>query len=145
MKLKDINIGVTSIDNLSDIQKYLDDFIELNHEEMVLFGFSDDCKFTAAEMITKFSEEDKAQFDVNYMFDRLKESKSKAFILIHNHPSGVCIPTDIDVETTKFIIKEAKKKKLMFIEHYTWTNGLMWPIIKTSIGKGLYIKKEDTR
>lgn len=143
MKINDIEIGKTSIKDIFDIQKYLDDFINLKHEEMVVFGFDNNCTFTLAEFITTYSESDKAQFNMNYMFKRLKETKSKGFILVHNHPTGICIPTEIDVETTKDIMKEAEKKKLLFMEHYTWTKGLLWSIINTSIKNGLYIKKED--
>ena len=140
MYIEDIKIGKDKLEVLSDFQKYLDNFKDIKKEEMIMLGFNDDCVYTFADYVTKQSEENSAYIDVKEIITKLKESKSKGCILIHNHPNGVCIPTEIDVETTKQILKEFKKHKLLLIEHYTWTNGLLWGIVNTSIKKDIYIK-----
>ena len=119
MYIEDIKIGKDKLEVLSDFQKYLDNFKDIKKEEMIMLGFNDDCVYTFADYVTKQSEENSAYIDVEEIITKLKESKSKGCILIHNHPNGVCIPTEIDVETTKQILKEFKKHKLLLIEHYT--------------------------
>ncbi len=120
MKLSDIKLGCDEITNKYDVKQWLDDMSSMTEEIMYLFGFSGDCKYKVARNIVKFSEKTKGQFDENEMFRILKENKCKGFILVHNHPTGSNIPSKIDIETTKEIMKDAKKHKMIFMEHFVF-------------------------
>lgn len=133
MKVKDIKIGVDFITAKTDIKKFLDDYKRLKTERMYVFGFDDNARYVLAENITVKSDNNEAEIDVTKLMNRLKETKSTAFILVHNHPNGVCVPTDKDVKFTKEVRTLALKNKIILMEHYTWTNGLLWGILGISI------------
>lgn len=141
MKLKDVKIGVSSAKAVTDVKKFLDDFKDLQTENLIVFGFNDDMKYILAENITESSGIHAGYFNVNELFKRLKDVKAKSFILVHNHPNGICIPTITDVETTKKVIEKAKENNVDILEHFTWTNGLLWGIIELSITDGIFIKE----
>lgn len=143
MELKDC-IGV-EIKNKGDILNYLDCMKGLDREIMVVFGINEDLKFCLAEDVTEISEKDNGYFYSSSIFKALKKSKSIGFILVHNHPNGVIIPTQDDVDTTKNIMKEAEKKDLVFMEHFVYCNGILWSIIRQSIKGNVYFKKESIR
>lgn len=51
------------------------------------------------------------------IFKTVFNKNAYAFILVHNHPSGYCDPSDDDIIATKSIIEGAKLLNTMFVDH----------------------------
>ena len=48
--------------------------------------------------------------------EAIKENAS-SIVICHNHPSGNCVPSDEDIETTKFLIKASKLIGIPILDH----------------------------
>lgn len=42
---------------------------------------------------------------------------SKSFILVHNHPSGDCSPSEADIRNSRELVKASKCMRLNFLDH----------------------------
>lgn len=132
MKINDIKLGTDKISRYTEIKNYLDDLYKLDHEEVVVFGFDSKLTFLLAEKITHTSEKNKALFDFNHIKELLGKVNAIKYILVHNHPNGVCIPSFTDTQVTKRLIKLSNKNKIELLEHYVFVDGVLFPIIKFS-------------
>ena len=48
--------------------------------------------------------------------EAIKENAS-SIVICHNHPSGNCVPSDEDIETTKFLIKASNLIGIPILDH----------------------------
>lgn len=56
-------------------------------------------------------------FDFNNIKDKLQKDNSNKFIFLHNHPTEDPLPSLIDIDTTKDLLKYSKKKNIILIDH----------------------------
>lgn len=118
MTFKNIKLGETSISSLNDLKPYLKgEFQGRKKEKFMAIGLNGELKITMAENLTEISEKTKAYVDLDKLFKRLKETKSLGLVVSHNHPNGMPVPSDFDIQITRDIIKLAEKKDLVFMDH----------------------------
>jgi len=55
--------------------------------------------------------------DIRLIFATALKSLSTAIILTHNHPSGVIIPSEADIQLTKKIVKAGKLLDIQVLDH----------------------------
>lgn len=115
------------------------DFLEFNYkdepkEKIIVIGL-DDFIVRYAKDISFNSEDNTASFSYKGLFDKLKEYNCNSFIFSHNHPTGVPIPSDIDIDLTKELISDGKKKHCDLIEHLIYSDIIMWRILGMTLKK----------
>lgn len=118
MTFKNIKLGETTISSLDELKPYLKgEFYKRKKEKFIAIGVNGELKITMAENLTEISEKSRAYVDLSKLFKRLKETKSLGLVVSHNHPNGMPIPSDFDIQITKNIIKLADEKDLVFMDH----------------------------
>ncbi len=55
--------------------------------------------------------------DIRLIFATALKTLSTAIILTHNHPSGVIIPSEADIQLTKKIVKAGKLLDIQVLDH----------------------------
>ena len=55
--------------------------------------------------------------DIRLIFATALKTLSTAIILTHNHPSGVIIPSETDIQLTKKIVKAGKLLDIQVLDH----------------------------
>lgn len=60
---------------------------------------------------------DSAMVDIRGIMISLLLSNAAGFILVHNHPSGNCGPSDSDEDVTKKIYKASQLLEINFLDH----------------------------
>lgn len=138
MNFKNIKLGETSISSLNDLKPYLKgEFDGRKKEKFMALGFDSNLKITMAENLTEISEKTRAYVDLDKLFKRLKETKSLGLVVSHNHPNGNPVPSEFDINITREIIKLAKKKDLVFMDHILCVQlkdgGMFWWSIKNNL------------
>jgi DNA repair protein RadC len=91
-------------------------FKGLMQERLLLIGLTSK-NHIVFEKIISFGSEQSVHVESNDIFHELIRHKSKRFILVHNHPSGIVKPSEQDIQTTYVLKEQSKKVGLVFLDH----------------------------
>ena len=67
------------------------------------------------------------------LFRRALELRAAGLLLAHNHPSGRCAPSEIDIQTTARIEETANRLDLWLLDHLIVTSAAVFSIKKEHI------------
>ena len=67
-----------------------------------------------------------AVFDTQTVIEALNRHKASYVILVHNHPSGYCLPSEEDEKTTSIIAEACKECGYNVLDHYIVTHNAVY-------------------
>lgn len=95
---------------------YMEQLRHLHEEQLFALYMDSQCKLIKEELIAKGNRKS-ALFSKGLIFEKALLCKASMIILLHNHPSGNCIPSNDDIKVTQEIIQGAKLLDLDLIDH----------------------------
>ena len=60
------------------------------------------------------------------LFGRALAVEASAMIIAHNHPSGICRPSQIDIEATRRLAEIAKALDIELLDHLIFTHNAVY-------------------
>lgn len=67
-----------------------------------------------------------AVFDVKTVVETLEAYRCPYIILVHNHPSGACLPSHEDIQATKDIAQACHARGYEVLDHYIVTHNAVY-------------------
>ena len=67
-----------------------------------------------------------AVFDTQTVLESLERCRAHHVILVHNHPSGYCLPSVEDEKTTSIIAHACKECGYSVLDHYIVTHNAVY-------------------
>jgi DNA repair protein RadC len=120
--LEQVKSGPVSIDDEALIV-FLKRRLHSPRQERFLAIFVDrDCNFLADEVLANSSPQS-MRIELRKLFGRALDLNASGFLLAHNHPSGLAVPSKADQSATRTIAQVASALKLMFIDHIVVTKS----------------------
>ena len=96
--------------------------MDLPHEEFWVLYLNTACKVLDSQLIGRGGN-DFTPVDVRIILRYALSSKAHSMILIHNHPSGTCSPSQADKLLTKKIDEAARVMDIRVNDHLIFTNS----------------------
>ena len=85
-------------------------------EYLIAIYFDKDEKILSEIVISKGNEKH-VNVDIQKIVKEYKRTKADHFILAHNHPSGIAVPSADDLLTTKRIVRDLKRENIDLSDH----------------------------
>ena len=82
-------------------------------------------------------------FDFNNIKDKLQKDNSNKFIFLHNHRTEDSLPSLIDIDTTKDLLKYSKKKNIILIDHIILSKDDYFSFHNHKDNKIIIYKRQD--
>ena len=121
-----------------NIKNYLiSEFLGLKKEQFLMICVDIDCNIINKHIVSVGSESSSV-VSMKEVVKNAVTDKANFVFLAHNHPNGLLIPSDNDIELTKIVCEALALVEVPVIEHYIVTNKDCLGIIK---GCGLFIEK----
>lgn len=114
-----VNYPCDKLDNPSSIVAMFNSAFGLSHmaeEYVYMIAFSSAFKVLGVFEIS-YGNINSSFIGSREVFIRLLLSGTANFVICHNHPSGVCIPSKEDIEITEKLKKCANLMKVQLIDH----------------------------
>lgn len=114
-----VNYACESLDNPSAIANMFNDVFRLNRmaeEYVYMLSFSSTYRVLGAFQISH-GNINTSIVSSREIFICLLLSGAASFVLCHNHPSGICTPSEKDISVTKKLEKCAKLMEIQFTDH----------------------------
>ena len=90
-------------------------------EYLIAMYFDKNEKLISETIISKGNEK-RVNVDIDNIVHEYRRCKAHHFILAHNHPSGVAVPSTEDLLTTKRIMDDLAKEKIELYDHIIFEN-----------------------
>ncbi len=121
-----------------NIKNYLiGEFLGLKKEQFLMICVDIDCNIINKHIVSVGSESSSV-VSMKEIVKNAVTDKANFIFLAHNHPNGLLIPSDNDIEFTKVVCEALALVEVPVIEHYIVTNKDCFGIIK---GCGLFMGK----
>ncbi len=116
--LKDKNQIKPCFDNIDNIGKYVTTKF-INCDTEILYCFCLDSKNSLiSEKIIQTGTVNHLNIDFGKIATEIYNSKASKFVLAHNHPNGICIPSIEDIDATNGITACFSSLNVELIEHF---------------------------
>ena len=116
---KQTNKRVTSR-NITD--KIKNHFIGESEEKMVMLCVDNDCRIINSHVIAKGSE-CSCVVSVKKVVENAVLDNASFVFFAHNHPHGILVPSEADIEITKTLCQALSIVDIMVIEHYIFNEN----------------------
>lgn len=117
--------------------KMVDYFRNINKEQVVLIYLTDDRRIIDIECISD-GDFKSADFSVKKLAERLIASNAHSFIMSHNHPSGIALPSVKDLETTVSVKVCAEGLGIRLLDHIIVAGDDFVSLIETDKYKHIF-------
>lgn len=117
---EDINIKLNSSNK---IYNYIKDKLKYKKQEYFYCLYLDNKKYLIEEKLLFIGTLDKANVHPREIYKYAYLNSSKSIVLVHNHPSGDCLPSNEDIILTKRIIEIGKIMGIEVIDHIIFGNN----------------------
>ena len=91
--------------------------IETQSQEKVILIIKNSQK-ELVEKTLYIGTEDEVNISIKDIVREVYQNNGKSFYLVHTHPSGLAIPSKLDILTTKVVKEKTKKAGLKLIDHF---------------------------
>ena len=113
----------TSIKSVSDCGKYLlGRYIGYDNEVASLLCMDNKCSVLGFEIICE-GDIGSAVFSSRKIIEAVIKYKATTAILAHNHPGGIALPSNDDIEATKGIISALSHVNVILLDHIIIADG----------------------
>lgn len=106
----------TKIDSEYLYNKYKDQFIYSSQEQLILIILNRNKHIIYETTLYKGSR-DTINYSFADIYKEIAKFDGRSFYLIHNHPSGDCLPSKEDILSTLEIKQESKRAHISLIDH----------------------------
>lgn len=107
---------------LEDCAKYLQAlFFGRNVETVFLLCLDSKCKMLCCKKISE-GDVNSANLSVRKVVETALNTNASSVILAHNHPGGLAIPSNEDIQTTKRIVAALRAVDVNFVDHILVTD-----------------------
>ncbi len=111
------------------IESYLPlQFHGYTHERALLFFLDDSGSLLHRQCILSGTE-NAIRISWRSVTETAKRVGASAFLLAHNHPNGIAIPSGADLATTQNLYHTLKAQNILLLEHYIVAGDLCVPIL----------------
>jgi DNA repair protein RadC len=126
-------LSMISVRTSENAYQYIkNDLIDLNHEEFWILLLN-----RANKIVNKIKISiggiSSTLADPKIIFQKALENKASSIILVHNHPSGDCSPSDLDKQLTKKLVQAATYLDLLILDHLIITTHNYYSFADESI------------
>lgn len=116
---------------IQNIKNYLiAEFLGLQKEQFIMICTDMDCNIISKHILSVGSESSSV-VSINEIVRNAVTDKAKFVFIAHNHPNGLLVPSQSDVEVTKTVCEALALVEIPVIEHYIVTNKDCIGIIKS--------------
>lgn len=114
-----------------NIKNYLiGEFLGLEKEMFLMISVDVDCNILNKHTLS-IGSESSSMVSIKEVVRNAVTDKAKFVFIAHNHPNGLLIPSDNDIELTKTVCEALALVEIPVIEHYIVTKKDCLGIIKT--------------
>lgn len=103
--------------NLSSVLDNLTEERSADKELAILILLDDNLNYKSKINITKRSTESYCTYDMDNLFNLVKQNNIKNFIYSHNHPGGPDYPSNLDKKMTYQLYKQSLINNVNLIDH----------------------------
>lgn len=123
-----------------NIKNYLiSEFLGLKKEQFLMICVDIDCNIINKHIVSVGSETSSV-VSMKELVKNALTDKANFVFLAHNHPNGILVPSQNDIDLTKIVCEALALVEVPVIEHYIVTEKDCLGIIKSC---GLFIEKEN--
>ena len=122
-------VSNTKIDTEYLYNKYKDQFINSSQEQLILIILNRNKHIIYETTLYKGSR-DFIKFSFEDIYKEIAKFDGRSFYLIHNHPSGDCLPSKEDILSTLEIKQESKRAHISLIDHLIIGEGCYYSFRK---------------
>lgn len=105
-------------------------FKNRENEHIILMGINEDEIILVAD-ITEESSDEMSTFKFSKALNLLCEMNCDSCILAHNHPNGIALPSDSDLEITRSFQEFLLKNNIKLLEHLVYAD-IFWRVFRDS-------------
>lgn len=121
--------------SLSKVGRYISRrFIGLDHERLYMMMFNNRMNLIDCVVVSEGSV-NASDVPLRIINEKLVTKKASCFILAHNHPNGVSVPSDSDKNFTEVIRSVFDNFNAPLIEHLVIAGYNYYPILRHMIGE----------
>jgi len=125
-----ILFAMTKITSPKDIYKLTKNIHHQTKESLIIFYLNSLGAILEKKIIqSKIGE---IKFNQAEIFVPTLENKARFIILVHNHPSGILLPSKNDINTTKILINAGEILGIKLIDHLIVTEKGFYSILQKS-------------
>ena len=125
---------IVCYNSLSKIGIYLfRRFIGLDHERLYMMMFNNRMNLIDCILISE-GVVNSTNVPIRLMTERALQKKAACVVIAHNHPSGLAVPSNSDLEVTDLINNAFHLLDITLLEHLIIADNRFWPIMKQHCG-----------
>ncbi|MFZ1743769.1 MAG: JAB domain-containing protein [Pontixanthobacter sp.] len=111
-------LSSASVDpNDPSLRQYLQSRLGTGTQERLLVIFCDHAKQYLLDEEMGWGTSGNVRFNMVKLFRRSLELDAACLLLVHNHPSGQCLPSDDDIDSTRRLAATAQALGLTILDH----------------------------
>ena len=123
-----------------NIKNYLiGEFLGLDREMFLMISVDVDCNILNKHTLS-IGSESSSMVSIKEIVRNAVTDKAKFVFIAHNHPNGLLVPSDNDIDLTKTVCEALALVEIPVIEHYIVTSKDCLGIIKAC---NLFVHKKD--
>lgn len=109
--------NIKYVKSTADMVNYLIPmFFNKQNEIVVMLCINHSGKLLKTAVINNGSI-DGTQLDLRALIFEALSCQATKIVLAHNHPGGICVPSEADIATTKAVAKALENLKITFVDH----------------------------
>ena len=126
---------VPCYDTMSKIADYLYRlFLGLDHERLYMLMFNDRLNLIDCVLISRGTI-NSSDVPMRKILNKVLFKKATSVVLAHNHPGGVSVPSDSDLEVTDQIKNVLEMMDVVLLEHFIFADRSFLPLIRRRYGR----------
>ncbi len=129
----EVLVGEVVSVNSPDLQGYLRVLLQNTREERVYAIFLDSRGFFLHDEIVSCGTSDHAPLELRRLAHRALDLQARKVILAHNHPSGLCEPSETDFQTTSRLRDVLAALAIELLDHLIIGGGRIYSMRKGEI------------
>lgn len=125
---------VQRYDTMSKVTDYLYRlFLGLDHERLYMLLFNDRLNLIDCVLLSKGST-NSSEVPMRNIVKKAVLKNATGVILAHNHPNGVAVPSESDLDVTEQIKHLLEIVDITLVEHFIIADEHFWPIMRRRYG-----------
>ncbi len=131
---REIRLPIPTYDTLSKMATYMHSyFVGRSTERLYMMVFNNRMNLIDFTMISKGSA-NSTDICLRRIEQCIFRKNGTSVILAHNHPNGLPLPSNEDLEITESVYRHLASINITLIEHLIFTDDRFFPIMKTHFG-----------
>ena len=121
-------------DTMSKVIEYLYRlFVGLDHERLYMLMFNDRLNMIDCVMLSKGTVNN-SDVPMRNIVKKAVLKNATGIILTHNHPNGVPVPSESDLQVTEQVKNLLEMVDIVLMEHFIVADNSFWPVMRRRYG-----------